>query len=71
MPPDAAANNGGWQHLCFQVDDIEATHRELSAKGIGFLSTPVTISPSHPVFGGARFCYFLGPDHEVLEILQA
>jgi len=71
VPPDAAANNGGWQHLCFQVDDIEKTYRELSAKGVRFLSTPVTISPSHPVFAGVRFCYFLGPDREVLEILQA
>jgi catechol 2,3-dioxygenase-like lactoylglutathione lyase family enzyme len=71
VPPDAAANNGGWQHLCFQVDDIEQTYQELSAKGIRFLSTPVTISRSHPAFAGVRFCYFLGPDREVLEILQA
>ena len=71
VPADNKPNDGGWQHLCFQVDDIEKTKKELEAKGIRFLSTPVTISPSHPYFAGVRFCYFLGPDREVLEILQA
>lgn len=70
IPSDAQANNGGWQHLCFSVEDIEKTKRELEAKGVKFLSTPVTISPQHPHFAGVRFCYFLGPDREVLEILQ-
>jgi catechol 2,3-dioxygenase-like lactoylglutathione lyase family enzyme len=70
IPSDAKANDAGWQHLCFQVDDIEKTTRELEAKGTKFLSTPVTISRLHPFFAGVRFCYFLGPDREVLEILQ-
>lgn len=67
---DAQANDGGWGHLCFQVDDIEKAYRALQAKGIQFLSTPVTLSKHHPHFPGVRFCYFLGPDREVLEILQ-
>ena len=71
VPSDSKANDGGWQHICFQVDDIEKAKKELEAKGIRFLSTPVTISESHPYFAGVRFCYFLGPDREVLEILQA
>jgi catechol 2,3-dioxygenase-like lactoylglutathione lyase family enzyme len=66
IPGDAKANDGGFQHLCFQVDDIEETYRELTAKGVQFLSTPVTLS----TFGGVRFCYFLGPDRELIEILQ-
>jgi catechol 2,3-dioxygenase-like lactoylglutathione lyase family enzyme len=52
------------------VNDIEKTVAELKAKGIEFLSTPVTISPTHPFFAGVKFCYFRGPDGEVLEILQ-
>jgi catechol 2,3-dioxygenase-like lactoylglutathione lyase family enzyme len=71
IPQDAKPNNGGWQHICFQVDDIDAARNQLEAKGIHFLSTPVTISKQHPVFAGVKFCYFLGPDREVLEILQA
>ncbi len=68
---DAKANDGGWGHLCFQVEDIEKTYDELRAKGIKFLSTPVTISRQHLHFPGVRFCYFVGPDREVIEILQA
>jgi len=70
VPADAKPNNGGWQHLCFQVDDINAACKALEEKGIKFLSTPVTIAKSHPVFAGVRFCYFQGPDREVVEILQ-
>jgi len=70
MRADTKANDGGWTHICFQVDDIEKTYRELEAKGIKFLSTPVTISKQHPHFPGVRFCYFKGPDGEVVEILQ-
>jgi glyoxylase I family protein len=69
-PADAKANDAGWQHLCFQVDDIEKTVAELEAKGVEFLSTPVKISKEHPFFAGVQFCYFRGPDGEVLEILQ-
>jgi catechol 2,3-dioxygenase-like lactoylglutathione lyase family enzyme len=71
VPSDAKANDGGWQHLCFSVADIQKTKRELEAKGVKFLSTPAAISPKHPHLAGVRFCYFLGPDREVLEILQA
>jgi glyoxylase I family protein len=70
IPAKAKANDGGWQHICFQVDDIEKTTKALTAKGITFLSTPATISPQHPFFAGVRFCYFRGPDGEILEILQ-
>ncbi len=70
VPANAKANDGGWQHICFQVSDIEKVKRDLEAKGVKFLSTPVTIAKTHPYFAGVRFCYFHGPDHEVLEILQ-
>jgi catechol 2,3-dioxygenase-like lactoylglutathione lyase family enzyme len=70
VPANAQANDGGWQHICFAVDNIDQAVKELTAKGIKFLSTPVTISPRHPFFAGVRFCYFRGPDGEVIEILQ-
>ena len=70
IPPNDKANDGGWQHVCFQVEDIEKTVQALKAKGIEVLTTPVTISREHPFFAGVRFCYFRGPDREVLEILQ-
>jgi catechol 2,3-dioxygenase-like lactoylglutathione lyase family enzyme len=70
MREDTKANDRGWTHICFQVIDIEKAYKELEAKGIKFLSTPVTISKQHPHFPGVRFCYFKGPDGEVVEILQ-
>lgn len=71
LPSDAKANDGGWTHICFQVPDIQKTYQEMQAKGIKFLSTPVTISKDHSHFAGVRFCYFRGPDREVIEILQS
>jgi NAD(P)-dependent dehydrogenase (short-subunit alcohol dehydrogenase family) len=51
------------------VDDIDKTTRELEAKGIKFLSTPVTISWQHPFFAGVRFCYSrLGDPLEVANV---
>src|SRR6476659_5319814 len=47
VPADARANDGGWQHICFQVDDIDTVKQELEAKGIKFLSTPATIARTH------------------------
>lgn len=70
IPSTAKANDRGWQHICFLVTDIEKTRKELESKGVTFLSTPVTIAADHPHFAGVRFCYFLGPDKEVIEILQ-
>lgn len=70
MRADTKANDAGWTHLCFQVEDVEKAYQELQARGVKFLSTPVTISKQHPHFPGVRFCYFRGPDDEVIEILQ-
>src|SRR5450432_2461917 len=33
VPSGTKANDAGWQHLCFQVDDIEKTVAELEGKG--------------------------------------
>jgi len=70
LPTDKKANDAGWTHICFQVDDVDQEVKALEGKGISFLSTPVTIAKTHPQFAGVRFCYFLGPDREVIEILQ-
>lgn len=70
IPPDKKVNDAGWTHLCFQVDDIDATCDWLSKQGVKFSTTPVTIADDHPHVPGVRFCYFRGPDGEVLELLQ-
>jgi catechol 2,3-dioxygenase-like lactoylglutathione lyase family enzyme len=51
-------------HLAFEVDDVEASMRELSRKGVTFDHEKPQL-----VFQD-RFCYntFRGPDGEILEI---
>jgi catechol 2,3-dioxygenase-like lactoylglutathione lyase family enzyme len=71
MPKDALPSDIGVGHICFLVDDIEATYEELSAKGIKFSSKPVMIAKDHPDCGGVQFCYFYDPDGTTLEIFQA
>ncbi|MFM1550502.1 MAG: VOC family protein [Lentisphaeria bacterium] len=70
IPEDALPSDIGVGHICFQVENIDETYAALSAKGVKFTTTPVTISESHPDVGGVRFCYFSDPDGTTLEILQ-
>ena len=70
LPDDALPSDVGIQHICFQVDDIDQTYQELSAKGIEFSSTPATLSQDHPDCGGVRFCYFSDPDGVTFELLE-
>ena len=70
VPDDALPSDIGFGHICFLVDNIDETYEELSAKGVKFLTTPVTIAEDHPDVGGVRFCYFFDPDGTTLEILQ-
>ena len=64
MPSDSRANDMGFGHICFEVDDIQQTYESLRDKGVAFASTPVTMA------NGVRWCYFYGPDGERLELLQ-
>ena len=67
---DALPSDVGVGHICFTVDDIDQAYEKLSAQGVEFMSTPITISKEHPHAGGVRFCYFRDPDGALLEILQ-
>jgi catechol 2,3-dioxygenase-like lactoylglutathione lyase family enzyme len=71
LPEDARPSDIGVGHICFSVSDIDAVYEKLSAAGVKFKSSPVTISKDHPQAGGVRFCYFHDPDGTLLEILQA
>lgn len=64
MPSDSRANDMGFGHICFEVDDIQQAWRSLRDKGVEFASPPVTMA------NGVRWCYFYGPDGERLELLQ-
>ena len=54
-------------HVCFEVDDIHATHRDLVAKGVTFSTEPMRwVMPA----GEAWYCYFRDPDGIQLELFQ-
>jgi len=58
----------GAQHVAFHVDDIEATMRELSARGVEFFSEANVVDEG--VLAGWRWVYFEDPDGYPLELVQ-
>ena len=59
------ANQIGFRHLAFAVDDIEAKVRRLTETGIAFLSPVRTYEKS-----GKKLVYFHGPDGILLELAE-
>ena len=60
---DSAKPSFGYHHICVSVEDIDRAHRELTEKGVEFISDPVN-TPD------ARIAFFRGPDNIVIEVLQ-
>ncbi len=57
------ANQIGFRHLAFEVNDIQQTYNKLKNNGIHFLSEIQTRK-------GKKICYFLGPDDVILELAE-
>ncbi|GAB4344026.1 MAG: methylmalonyl-CoA epimerase [Candidatus Abyssubacteria bacterium] len=53
----------GIHHIAFVVDDVEAAYRELSAKGVEFISAPQQT-------GLAKASSMRGPDGVVIELFE-
>ena len=60
----------GSKHLCFAVDDAEATYRAMLEEGYNFLAQPCHFGPAQGALNGIIFAYFLDPDGNVIEILE-
>lgn len=58
------AANSGFVHLAFQVDDVDATYRDLVAKGVHF-----TVEPRDA--GDIRLAFFNDPDGNTLELFKS
>jgi catechol 2,3-dioxygenase-like lactoylglutathione lyase family enzyme len=63
-PADPFISRRGFTHFGFTVDDIEAEHARLSARGVKFLSRIMTFQPTY------RAVYGKDPDGNVFELLQ-
>lgn len=65
---DRGNNDIGALHIAFDVDDIEAAYKHLSARGVKFNTPPVWIEEGP--LAGCAFCYFPDPDNIQLELFQ-
>ena len=61
---DPSAATYGYNHIGFEVDDIETTYQELSKRGYVFSLPPKNI-------GGHSIAFLKGPDNISIELLQA
>src|SRR5438552_16501052 len=39
-PPAERVNRAGWNHLAWEVEDVDASHAELTALGVAFRTPP-------------------------------
>jgi catechol 2,3-dioxygenase-like lactoylglutathione lyase family enzyme len=53
-------------HFCFEVRDIQKAYRELQAKGVSFVSAPVTFGLEEPV----KVVFLKDPDGFILELVE-
>ncbi|HZQ03047.1 MAG TPA: VOC family protein [Gaiellaceae bacterium] len=58
----------GAAHVCFRVSDLDGAYRELSARGVGFVSEPFRIAEGR--HAGRAIVYFRDPDEITLELLE-
>jgi lactoylglutathione lyase len=58
-------NHHGFNHICFETDDIEAVHEKLAAAGVRFISRP-QVSPYDPV----STAFYYDPDDSLVQFVQ-
>jgi len=63
MEGDASRSVYGYNHIGLEVDDIEAAHTDLRARGYSFFMPPTDIPD-------LRIAFFRGPEDIVIELVQ-
>jgi glyoxylase I family protein len=61
--PAPNSEPGAINHLALHVEDVDAAHAELVAKGVKIRSAPNN-------FKDVRICFFFDPDGNVLELVE-
>jgi catechol 2,3-dioxygenase-like lactoylglutathione lyase family enzyme len=61
--PPAGSQPGAIHHIALHVEDVEAAHAELVAKGVKIKSAPAN-------FEDVRICFFFDPDGNNLELVE-
>lgn len=66
---DTATANPGTAHTCYVVQDLDAVHAALVARGVRTVSPHVVAPPAGPMRGG-RVVYVQDPDGVRVELVQ-
>lgn len=64
------ANHPGYRHIALVVGNLQDAYSKLKAKGIPFLSEPITIKEPKEV-AGFQFVYFRDPEGNIVELNQS
>ncbi|MBN1785552.1 MAG: VOC family protein [Candidatus Methanofastidiosa archaeon] len=59
-----------FNHIAFEVLDVDTLHVKLTEMGIRTISEPVTLSHENEKINGKRFFYFNDPDGNVIEVFN-
>ncbi|NPV50321.1 MAG: VOC family protein [Candidatus Methanofastidiosum sp.] len=57
-----------FNHIAFEVEDVDALHQKFVNNCIETVSEPVTLTHPHPKINGKRFFYFYDPDGNIIEV---
>ncbi|NMC58357.1 MAG: VOC family protein [Candidatus Methanofastidiosa archaeon] len=57
-----------FNHIAFEVEDVDALHQKFVNNYIETVSEPVTLTHPHPKINGKRFFYFYDPDGNIIEV---
>jgi methylmalonyl-CoA/ethylmalonyl-CoA epimerase len=63
---NALKQGSGLNHVCYQVEDIEASCASLRSKGLYLLQVPVSAA----AFPGRRIAWLLGQDRVPIELVE-
>lgn len=63
-PESLAKPQAGLIHLAFEVEDVDATYRELRDRGVAFTVEPKSV-------GDLRVAFFVDPDGNELELFRS
>jgi PhnB protein len=67
IPSPDCLRRSGWNHVAWQVEDVDAAYAELSARGVVFDVAPEDFPPAAPTM---RIAFFRDPDGNLVELIR-
>jgi catechol 2,3-dioxygenase-like lactoylglutathione lyase family enzyme len=67
LPSPVGFERRGWQHLAWEVDDVDAAYADLLARGVAGHSSPEDFPSESPRL---RIAFLRDPDGNLLELVQ-